>query len=270
MSNGTSTAVSEAMRAKDLGFPEFTAKLISDTFDAVVGSYLRQMQAYSELVRQTALTLETFINETKDDISGEQILQFLAKIVPDSIEPSGTAVKPQGTLKVIPASLDGLTPQFDQAAELTKAVAVNVPGQPSPTFAIGPITESIFKTILDAVARRLAANKYDELNLLVKQGILRLYVDSGIIETKLTFTTFGSSFYESQSTKYHRDSFSVKAKAGTGAITSLFAKASASTSYSSLNISTAKTTDRDVSGSRVEIFGRVMLQLKSDFLPLKP
>jgi hypothetical protein len=57
MSNGTSAAVSEAMRAQDLGFPEFTAKLISDTFDAVVGSYLRQMQAYNELVRLTKLRM---------------------------------------------------------------------------------------------------------------------------------------------------------------------------------------------------------------------
>jgi hypothetical protein len=149
-------------------------------------------------------------------------------------------------------------------------VAVPIPGQAPVAFSNGQITQATFNAIIDAVARRIAANKYEELKLLVKQGILRLYVDSGIIETKLTFTTYGSSFYETQSTKYHRDAFTVKAKAGTGAITSLFAKASASTSYSSLNISTAKTTDRDVSGSRVEIFGRVMLQLKSDFLPLKP
>jgi hypothetical protein len=268
MSNGTSAAVSEAMRAQDLGFPEFTAKLISDTFDAVVGSYLRQMQAYNELVRLTAQTLTVFINETKDDISGEQILQFLTKVLPDPNDPSGTWVRPEGQLAVVSAT--PAAPAFDQAAALTTAVAVPIPGQAPVAFSNGQITQATFNAIIDAVARRIAANKYEELKLLVKQGILRLYVDSGIIETKLTFTTYGSSFYETQSTKYHRDAFTVKAKAGTGAITSLFAKASASTSYSSLNISTAKTTDRDVSGSRVEIFGRVMLQLKSDFLPLKP
>ena len=38
MTNGTSAAVTEAARLGEIGFPEFTAKLITDTFDALVSA----------------------------------------------------------------------------------------------------------------------------------------------------------------------------------------------------------------------------------------
>jgi hypothetical protein len=39
-------------------------------------------------------------------------------------------------------------------------------------------------------------------------------------------------------------------------------------SNSSLTVSTSKESHRDVSGSRVQIFGRVRLNFKTDLLPL--
>jgi hypothetical protein len=40
MPNGTSTAVTEATRLTDIGFPEFTAKLVKDVFDALLAATL--------------------------------------------------------------------------------------------------------------------------------------------------------------------------------------------------------------------------------------
>ena len=45
-------------------------------------------------------------------------------------------------------------------------------------------------------------------------------------------------------------------------------KASASTSYTSLAIRTSNESHRDVSGSRVQIFGRVQVNFKTDYAPL--
>ncbi len=41
MPSGTELAVTQAARLNEIGFPEFTAKLITDTFDALVAANLR-------------------------------------------------------------------------------------------------------------------------------------------------------------------------------------------------------------------------------------
>jgi hypothetical protein len=42
MANGATQAVENATRLSEIGFPEFTAQLITDTFNAITSSYLNQ------------------------------------------------------------------------------------------------------------------------------------------------------------------------------------------------------------------------------------
>ena len=95
MPNGTSAAVTEAARLDEIGFPEFTAKLITDTFDALVSANLRQTEAYIELVQSVAKSLKEYINDTHEDISGEELLRFLAAVLPpdDTTSDEPTKVK---------------------------------------------------------------------------------------------------------------------------------------------------------------------------------
>jgi len=46
MANGASQAVENATRLSEIGFPEFTAQLITDTFNAITASYLNQTSQY--------------------------------------------------------------------------------------------------------------------------------------------------------------------------------------------------------------------------------
>jgi len=142
------------------------------------------------------------------------------------------------------------------------------PAENQVTVPDGALTQENVNTILAAVANRITANKYTLLKEMVKMGILRLVVENGKIETRLTFTTYGSTFYEKVATQYHRDSFQFKAKASTGAFVSLWCKASASTQYNSINISTTKETNRDITGSSVQIYGSVIINFKTDYQPL--
>lgn len=255
MANGTTAAVTEATRLGEIGFPEFTAKLITDTFDALVAANIRQTQAYLDLVTQLSKTLSQFINDTKDDIGGELLLQFLARAVPDPADAAGTKVRPGGSLTA------------PEAASLNGALAI--PGVvEDPGIAAGAIDANGHKAILDAVAKRIAADKYTLLKEMVKMGVLRLVVEHGVIETRLTFNTYGSTFYQKTANTYHRDDFRFRAKAKTGALVSLWASASASTSYSSVNVSTTSQVNRDVSGSQVQIYGRVQIDFKTDYQPM--
>ena len=258
--SGTSEAVTQAARLSEIGFPEFTTKLITDVFDSLVATNLRQTEAYTELLQQTGKSLTTFINDTKDDIGGEMLLQFLAHVSPpkdlDGEDPS--LVKIGNELKA--ADVEAI----NNALAVTDAGITN----DNKVATAGNLTEAKVNSILDAVASRISADKYSLLKEMVKQGILRLVVENGDIETRLIFNTYGSSFYQQKTSDYQRKNFSFRAKAKTGGLLSAWVKASASTSYNSVKISTATKTDQDRSGSSVQIFGRVRINFKTDYLPL--
>ena len=259
---GTSEAVNQAARLSEIGFPEFTTKLITDVFDALVSSNLRQTEAYIELLQQTSKSLTSFINDTKDDISGEMLLDFLATVLPAdaSDEENVTALITDGS--------DNVTLSADQVTTLNGALTLPDGSGVAADNAVAVAGDNSFDAILDAVANRIAANKYDLLKEMVKQGILRLVVENGEIETRLTFNTYGSSFSQETQTKYNRKNVTAKARAKTGLFTSLWVNASASTKYTSVKISTTNKTDQDRSGSRVNIFGGVKINFKTDYLPL--
>lgn len=260
MPTATELAVTQAARLNEIGFPEFTTKLITDTFDALVSANLRQTQAYIELVQQVSKTLTQFINDTRDDINGEQLMQFLAKVLPPD---NPNKDSPPTKVAV------GETISDTDATKLNTALSVpEYPAENQVTVSSGALTQENVNTILTAVANRIAADKYTLLKEMVKMGILRLVVENGKIETRLTFTTYGSTFYEKTATRYHRDSFQFNAKASTGAFVSLWCKASASTQYNSINISTTKETNRDITGSSVQIYGSVIINFKTDYQPM--
>jgi hypothetical protein len=56
----------------EIRFPECTAKLMTDTINALASANIRQTEAYIELVTKISKTLTDFINETKDDTSGQR------------------------------------------------------------------------------------------------------------------------------------------------------------------------------------------------------
>ncbi|MBD3654671.1 hypothetical protein [Kangiella sp.] len=255
--SGSNEAVELATHLPEIGFPEFTTKLVSDVFDSLIASNLRQTEAYVELLKETGKSLQAFINDTKDDIDGNMLLQFLSKVV-GADKDGNPKVRPGATLAKADADLIGEAVKIDDDA--FKDNGKNLP--------TGALDEDKFNTILDAVANRLAADKYTLLKEMVKQGLLRLVIEQGEIETRLTFNTYGSSYLQNRSTDYNRKNFNFRAKAKTGGLLSGWVKASASTSYNSVKVSTATKTDIDRSSSSVQIYGRVHLNFKTDYLPL--
>jgi hypothetical protein len=256
MANGTSAAVTEAARLDEIGFPEFATKLITDVFDALVAANLKQTEAYAELLQSVSKTLAEYLDDTQDDIDGAQILQFLARVLPPADTDGSDASK---------VSLGG-TLTNAEAETLTNAVAV--PGVDSPTIDSGPVNEARLDEITTAVARRIAANTHDLLSEMVRQGVLRLVVENGEIEARLTFTTYGSSFTATRSSDYSRRDFNFRAKAKTGSLLSKWVSAAASTSYNSVRVRTTSQESRDTSGSQVQIYGAVRIRFKTDYLPL--
>jgi hypothetical protein len=258
MANGIGVAVDEAARLDEIGFPEFTTKLVTDVFDALIASNVRQMESYTELLAAVSKELTTYINETQDEIDGEQILAFLAQVLPAADDDGDEATK---------VHVGGELTSGDSES-LSEAVAV--PGEDAPDLPSGTLDQSGVDEILGAVARRIAANRYELLTQLVRQGLLRLVVDTGTIETRLTFSTYATSTSQRQARTYDRRSRVNKAGVGVSLPGKLLSfGASASTQSTRLRVRTTSQQDRDISGSRVQIYGGVTLNFRTDFLPLE-
>lgn len=277
MANGGAYAIDNAARVSEIGFPEFTSKLVTDVFDALIGANIRQTAAYISLVKSVAQSLAAFIAATEANLGDAEVDGLLAPF-PD--------VKLSGSLTQ--AKADAVN------ARLETPAAANVPSNNRAATA-GSITQTRLDGLRAAARKKLAAERYTILQDLVKQGILRLVVDSGEIETRLTFTTYSSSVDASSSSTTSRgigagagggSSTSVGSNAGVtrssdplagllggaqsilGSFASGFSGSANANANVALTVSTAKESHRDVSGSRVQVFGRVKLRFKTDYVPL--
>lgn len=269
MANGASQAVENATRLSEIGFPEFTAQLITDTFNAITASYLNQTSQYIGVVQAVSQTLQDYINNTADDISADEIGAFLLGIA---------GLNDDALNFLLGDSTAAASLNSTEATAINNAVALPPAGGPSTAPASsGNLTSTKKQTISQAIARRVANNKYDLLQTMVRQGVLRLYVDNGIIETRLTFTTYGQAVSSSSKTNRKRIEDSRASGFGAGGgfggivgntIAGFGAAGGSGKSSSSLAVSTSQASQRDVSGSRVQIFGRVRLNFKTDLLPL--
>lgn len=270
MANGATQAVENATRLSEIGFPEFTAQLITDTFNAITTSYMEQTAQYIGVVQAVSQTLQDYLNNTADDISADEIGAFLL----------GIAGVNDDALNFLLGDSTAATPSLSatEAAVINNAVSLPLAAGPStPPASSGNLNNTKKQTIAQAIARRIANNKYDLLQTMVRQGVLRLYVDNGVIETRLTFTTYGQSV--SSSSKTNRKRLEANAASGFGAaggfggiigstVNGFGAAGGFGKSSSSLAVSTSQASQRDVTGSRVQIFGRVRLNFKTDLLPL--
>lgn len=257
----------------EIGFAEFTAKLITDVFNALVSANATQTESYLTLIERVSEDLTAFINNTRDDISGVQLLDFLTKLLPNAAT-GGTKVVKDGTLSVVDAkslgqaiAIDGYesTAHTNLVAKLKGAaddlkLADHVNGDSAgPTY---------FDEILTAAAGRIAADKYTLLKEMVKMGLLRLVVEHGVIETRLTYNTYASTYHAREASTYDTLRRNFSTGGGGGLMSFLMGAPSISCATNSLTVSTSKSTDRDISGSSVQVFGRVQIDFKTDYQPL--
>lgn len=264
MSDNFSYAVNDASHLDKIGFPEFTTKLITDVFDALVSSNIRQTEAYIELLKETSKTLTQFVNDTKEDISGEMVLEFLSRVMPVTSVAKKNEVLTQDT-----KNKDSVVLNSEEAVVLTKAVSIPAleveGGAKQPEFNEGSVKRDL---ILEAVAKRIAATNHDLLKEMVKQGMMRLVVENGQIETRLSFSTTSNITERDSSSSYDSSSYSKNRSAGTGRIISLWAKASSSTRKNTLSVTTANASNVSSSSTSINIFGGVKLNFKTDYLSL--
>jgi hypothetical protein len=232
---------------------------VKDVFDTLLGVTLHQMEAYSELVAATAKTLQEYVAENKQLVSGEEVWDWLVKNLPGPAA-SVTDPKPEDATLV----RVGVTLSDSEKDKVRQKTGLPSSGSDAwnPTSAL---QQADVGTVTSKVREIIAGNRYTLLKEMVRMGIIRLVVDYGEIETKLTFTTYGESQQLKAASAYQGKAFSIS-----GGLSASFkaVQASIAASYSSVRVRTTSSLDRDVSGSKVDIYARVLIRFKSDYLAL--
>jgi hypothetical protein len=171
-SGGTAAALGveqfgEAINKID--FPKFVAGLIDGVFNAIVSSSIKQMEAYAELVKNVAKSVDEFMRE---NVSENQARDYLADRYPDALELDLEGEAPK--LKPREGVDDSALPDF--FADL---------GLPAP---IDSLDEETTETVLVPAARkRMAMDRQQLLATMVLMGINRLVVTNGTIKASVLF-----------------------------------------------------------------------------------
>lgn len=285
------SAIETAARFGEIPFAEFTKSLIQDTFHALLEAHLTQMEEYQTFVQALATTLGTYINTTINDYSLQDVLAFVDKLPLGQSAPeivgaltaagTDTAFQPPSGAPAIPADvwtslINALAPVARDAvnaamgtptnaqASVTLATLQAAPIKAAESFVTGVNTNN--KILYRAIAATLASNKYALMQNMARLGMLRLVVSDGEIETKINFSTWEEHERKTQTRDRDREvsAFTRGATAGLG----LLFRGGALRRARSVAVSTTKSYHRDTAGSKVDIYGRVLIRFKTDYAPL--
>jgi hypothetical protein len=228
----------------ELDFPKFVASLIHGTFDAMVESSIRQMQAYADLVAAVAKPLEQF---TQENVSLNQARDYLVEQHPRDV--------------MLVDSGDGLT-----LAPVPKKTADGEEEPASPRWLADYglsgeelSAETLEEKVLPLARENTAKTRLQTLATMVLMGINRIVVKDGTIGARLRFRAAASDRAAVQ--------YATGDDPGIGG--ELWgARGSASDPLPSTKVSTVGINVQSDSELKAELFGEVKINFASETVPL--
>ena len=234
--------VGEVARAtlNAINFPEFISSLIKGTFQAIVDASIQQMEAYAELLKNVAMTLDDFMSE---NVSEAHAKDYLADQYGGMFSRDMSQGKPMLQVNQSPS----------QNAEMPKFFADM--GFDSPQQIDD---EAIEQTIVPATRKSMAERRQQTLATMVLMGINRIVVDEGEILAKLVFHIDAS---ETMNMKFDQTKTSLgnmSGSAGRGQFSGngIMVNTSSLNAQSDINV-------------RADLTGQVKVKFRSETFPLE-
>jgi hypothetical protein len=150
-------------------FPRFVAGLIDGVFNAIVTSSIKQMEAYAELVKNVAKSVDQYM---KDNVTENQARDYLADRYPDYLQVDISGDKP--TLKPKEGHDEDNMPDFFSDLGLKQPVQ-------------SLDDDTVEQQLVPAARRRMAMDRQQLLATMVLMGINRLVVTDGHIDASVLF-----------------------------------------------------------------------------------
>lgn len=252
MANAGSRVVGALSQVNNIGFPEFTSKLIVDVTDAIVAATLKQIKSFEELVKELDAGADAFKAKAVTD---QAVDKFMSDAWPGS-EAGTTAVVSGGTYDH--SMFSDITSRLGNIEGLTD------PGDGTATFTDSAVT--LVKARVKSTLNDAADRTFQHLKTMVELGYARVVFTDGRILTKLTFEVNASDTSSRQTSDYASSAFSASASLG-GGILGFLTGISGRTSYSSVHVNTVNTQAASTDKALGQIIGEVEVKFTTQTFP---
>lgn len=244
-------ALAALTQVNNIGFPEFTAKLINDTVDAIVGATIRQLKSYTELVQELEAGLEAFRSKA---VTTEAVQQYMRDAFPDSGDESAVMAGKSYDRALYEQIINRVGPVSGLAD----------PGTGTRTFSTADVqaVESRVRVTLNTAAE----TSFNQLRTMVQMGYARVVFNEGRIRTKLTFEVESNDSRQRNTTDIAQQSFQASAGMKGGILGSILG-ISGSTSYWSMRVRTVSTRAVEADRVRGDILGEVEINFGTQTFP---
>jgi hypothetical protein len=178
-------ALAAATQLQKIGFVEFTTRLITDVYNAIVKASIDQLKAYADYVNTISKTLEDYQNELTGSDPVEQKARaddriqnvYHLPLTPDPISLNNDQVKS------LQQEFVGVTARdAEDTQDMTIDDAIKGTDTGSPHIALADL-----EALVIAERRLNAAEAYDLLKTVLQMGMQKVVVTNGDILTKLVF-----------------------------------------------------------------------------------
>ena len=223
-----------------IGFPDFTASLIQGTFQAIVDSSIQQMEAYANLLAETAKTVDVFM---EDNISDDMARDHLTSNYGDIFQKDMSTGYPQMAVSTqavgagqLPSFLRDLG--FDSPMDLDQH-AVN-------------------EVVIPQTRKTLAEMRHQSLATMVMMGINRIVVSDGEINAKLIFHVDATESMSLTFNDYKPTNWNLAGQLGGNAF-----------GASGIVVNTTNVNAQSDVNMNAELTGEVRVRFRSDYFPLE-
>jgi hypothetical protein len=238
---GPTGRVGEVARAtlNAINFPEFVSSLIQGTFQAIVTASIQQMEAYADLLKNVAMTVDRFM---ADNISDGTARDFLADQHDGFLqrEPDSGRMR----LRVNPNRRGGEMPSFFQDLGFTSPEEID--------------DDVMEERVVPAARRKLAEQRQQTLATMVLMGINRIVVDEGEIQAKLVFHIDASETTNLRFDQTKTTGGNMAGRAGYNAFTA-----------NGIMVNTASLNAQSAINVRADLTKQVRVKFRSETFPLE-
>lgn len=222
-----------------IDFPNFVSGLIQGTFQAIVDSSVQQMQAYAEMLKQVASTVDNFMAE---NVSDGMARDYLADRYGDVVSRDTSSGTPR--LSVNTAATGQELPAF--FTDLGFAAPEDLSD------------DTVDDVVVPAARRSLAEQRQQTLATMVLMGINRVVVNDGEITAKLVFHVDAS---ETTEVRFDQTKTTVGTMARTAGTSPFTAQA--------ILVNTTNVNAQSDINVRTDLTGQVTVRFRSETFPLE-
>lgn len=239
-------------------FPKFVGGLIQNVFQAIVDASIQQMEAYADLLKAVAQTVDQF---AADNISMNNARDWLSQRFPEDLDIDANGE--DGPRIAVKGEDDAEAKAKKISNELQLAQPVDDLSDPE--------QES---RLVMAARMQMARSRQQMLSSMVMLGINRIVVTDGLINAKVVFNFRASddAKRDAKASLYDRDSSYNKNTSVAGAHFGWGGAASANTNVQSHMTTVSSSVDETSNSSqemKAKLTGEVRVNFKSDYFPME-